>query len=327
MLIEPLKEGDDPATVPFKQARLLEECWRKDALKQLRNEEDPMGTRNVRVRLDCVVACPEWSKLFPDAMVHHLVSSRSDHCPILVTLKEEEMNKNRRKPDPSYEVIWERDESLFELINEAWSHHAPATNLTDIREKLKATMASMTSWNNNVFGSVNKEIKQLRKKLEILQSNNYLANQGEIRKISARLDELLLREEIMWRQRSRIEWLKEGDRNTKYFHRKALGRKKKNKILKLKRSDSTFETDEEEITNMTHLFFDALYTEDLGVDPSAILDVIDPAVTEEINEYLTAEFTDEEIANALFQIGPHKAPGPDGLSARFFQRNWSLLRS
>jgi hypothetical protein len=154
-----------------------------------------------------------------------------------------------------------------------------------------------------------------------------LENQGEIRKISARLDELLLREEIMWRQRSRIAWLKEGDRNTKFFHRKASGRHKKNKILKLKRSDESFETDEEEITNMTHLYFQALYTEDLGVEPSALLDVIDPVVTEETNKQLTAEFTDEEIGGALFQIGPHKAPGPDGLPARFFQQNWALLRT
>jgi len=36
-------------------------------------------------------------------------------------------------------------------------------------------------------------------------------------------------------------------------------------------------------------------------------------------------FSDEEIGDALFQIGPLKAPGPDGFPARFFQRNWCWI--
>jgi hypothetical protein len=45
-----------------------------------------------------------------------------------------------------------------------------------------------------------------------------------------------------------------------------------------------------------------------------------------MNEDLCREFTVEEISTALFQIGPLKAPGPDGFPARFFQRNWELLK-
>ena len=37
-------------------------------------------------------------------------------------------------------------------------------------------------------------------------------------------------------------------------------------------------------------------------------------------------FSDKEIADALFQIGPLKAPGPDGFPAHFFQRNWEVMR-
>jgi hypothetical protein len=170
--------------------------------------------------------------------------------------------------------MWERDESLFEQINAAWSLQPPASDLADIRVKLNTTMASMISWNNNVFGSVNKEIKNPRENLENLQRSNFSDNQVEIRNVSTRLDELLFREEIMWRQWSRIEWLKEGDRNTKFFHRKASGRKKKNRIAKLLNHDGSFLTDEEEITNRTHLFFEALYKKDPYVDPSSLLECL-----------------------------------------------------
>jgi hypothetical protein len=44
----------------------------------------------------------------------------------------------------------------------------------------------------------------------------------------ARISELLAREEMMEKQRSRITWLKEGDRNTKLFQAKSKERTKTN---------------------------------------------------------------------------------------------------
>ena len=38
-------------------------------------------------------------------------------------------------------------------------------------------------------------------------------------------------------------------------------------------------------------------------------------------------YTDDEISDALFQIGPLKAPGPDGFPGRFFQRNWGIIKA
>ena len=40
-------------------------------------------------------------------------------------------------------------------------------------------------------------------------------------------------EEIMWQQRSKVQWMGLGDHYTKYFHSKASRRKKKNTITRL----------------------------------------------------------------------------------------------
>ena len=130
----------------------------------------------------------------------------------------------------------------------------------------------------------------------------------------------------MWLQRSRITWLKEGDRNTKYFHRKARWRARKNNIKKLMQEDGNWCTDQQAMQGMVVHYFENLFTSNENVDPQEIVDLLDPIVTSQANAALCNEYIDEEIGTALFQIGLLKAPGPDGLPSRFFQRNWSILK-
>lgn len=152
------------------------------------------------------------------------------------------------------------------------------------------------------------------------------ARDDEVRKISAELDELLHREEIMWRQRSRINCLREGDRNTSFFHRKSNWRQSKNSIKRIKGENGNWTDDPEEITKIANEFFKNLYTKDSTVCPEEILDLIHAPITEDINKELCREFSEDEIGDALFQIGPLKASGPDGMPGRFFQRNWALMK-
>lgn len=79
-------------------------------------------------------------------------------------------------------------------------------------------------------------------------------------KISDRLVELYHREELMWRQRSRIEWLSAGDRNTKFFHLRASIRRKKNMIKALSNSLGVLTDNPAELRVLVNAVYNTLYT-------------------------------------------------------------------
>ena len=74
-------------------------------------------------------------------------------------------------------------------------------------------------------------------------------------------------------------------------------------------------------------YFKEVYTKDPTLNSQVLLDSITPKVIEEMNTALCAPFSEKEVSNALFQMGPLKAPGTDGFPARFYQRNWAVLKS
>jgi hypothetical protein len=55
-----------------------------------------------------------------------------------------------------------------------------------------------------------------------------------------------------------------------------------------------------------------------------VLDSVPVRVDERMNEMLIATIAGSEVKEALFQMFPTKAPGPDGFPAHFFQRHWDL---
>jgi hypothetical protein len=285
------------------------------------------GNRNVKVRLDRAVADSNWRNMFADYGVKHIVSPCSDHVILLVSLKQEQMLP-RRKTNKQYEILWERAGELEEIIDQGWNneedHQHDQQDLADIMNKLNRMMSTLQGWSKRKFGNVLQELNKYRRKLEQLLVQG--GDSEEIRNTSDHIDELLYREEMLWLQRSRVAWLKEGDRNTRFFHQKAIWRARKNKVKKLKDSQGEWQEEPAVMERMTNSFFKELFTRDLSLNANDVSQLIENKVTEQMNNALTRDFNDEEISNALFQIGPLKAPGPDGFPARFFQRNWGTIK-
>lgn len=130
----------------------------------------------------------------------------------------------------------------------------------------------------------------------------------------------------MWRQKSKSLWLKEGDQNTKFFHSKASHRKRKNNITRLKDGNGVW-TENTDIMNVITQHFNNLFSAPDHCVHADFLETLSGLVTEEINQDLTREFTNQEIKEALHQRHPSKAPKPDSMSPHFYQKYWHIMGS
>ena len=54
------------------------------------------------------------------------------------------------------------------------------------------------------------------------------------------LEEWLEKDELKWKQKSRELWLKEGDRNSRFFHLSTVIRRRSNRINEIKMEDGTW---------------------------------------------------------------------------------------
>lgn len=115
----------------------------------------------------------------------------------------------------------------------------------------------------------------------------------EINELQKEINDLLENKEIMWQQRSRVQWLGLGDHNTKYFHSKASERRKKNTIVSLRDENGIWCDNKESIATVAVSYFKILYTTSLPSRITKITNTIPTRVTSEMNQNLIKEFTKE----------------------------------
>ncbi|KAH9725610.1 putative ribonuclease H protein [Citrus sinensis] len=273
-------------------------------------------------RLDRAMSNTEWLHKYPDNAVLHLPKIASDHRPILVRFNNDASCVRGQKPF-RFLAAWLTDNSFGEFVSNAWINSLPYLNAADIFVK------KALEWNRDHFGNIFQKKRRILVRLggiqKVLETKSRRSLARLELKLKKELEEILTQEEILWLQKSRKEWLIQGDRNTAYFHQKTLARRRRNRITTIQNANGEWIVDNEIIKQHATAFFSTLYTsETLDFRPYPVrgcFPILDAALT----HGLMAPIEDNEIRQTIFSMKPLKAPGVDGLHAIFYQSQWHIV--
>ncbi|XP_074347681.1 uncharacterized protein LOC141686552 [Apium graveolens] len=204
---------------------------------------------------------------------------------------------------------WVREKLDRGFANAGWLAKFPANNL-------KVVHAPVSDHEPIVLDLLSTEIS--KKEWRFRFENIWLKEPDFVKEVSE------IWEEIYWKQRAKLFWLREGDDNTRFFHASASAKKKANKIAFLTNDAGERVEDHDGMSEIVREYFSKLFTEEEGINNMTMPDS-HRMLSAEQNRKLTEEFTFDEFTTALKQMHPDKAGGPDGLNPAFFQSFWKVM--
>ena len=134
-----------------------------------------------------------------------------------------------------------------------------------------------------------------------------------------------LMEETSWRQKSRETWLKEGDRNTGFFHRMANAHRRRNCLKSISINDRKLDKEAEIKEGLVNAFQNFLSAP--GGWRPLLLDIALNEIGYEEAARLEEIFSEEEIWTAISGLNSEKAPGPDGFPLAFWSFSWDFVKN
>lgn len=140
---------------------------------------------------------------------------------------------------------------------------------------------------------------------------------------------LLLKEEASWRLKSRAIWLREGDRNSKFFHNFANARRRKNSIWKIEEGNGGFYFSQHDISIEATRFFQNQYKRQQGNinDIFWAMDSMPEMFDEAANDNFFKTITEEELQAAIKAFKKDKSPGLDGWPIEFFSHLYDMFKA
>jgi hypothetical protein len=247
-------------------------------------------------KLDRVLMDTNWEVKFPMVSVRALerIEGLSDHAPILLSTG---TPRPPCKRSFKFELGWLQREGFHDMVKDVWER--PVSGQSPIvrwNNKMRALRKYLSGWARHTTGILKKEklrLSSIIDDLEALAEVRPLSVQEiELKSQSnAQIAGLLREEELKWYQRSKAQFLLEGDSNTRYFHSVANGRHRKKRIHSLVQEEGVIEGHEQlksYITNYYKSLFGEPDESNLSMDESRTDDI--PQVSVEQNNLLCSLF-------------------------------------
>uniref|UniRef100_A0A2N9GQ47 Reverse transcriptase domain-containing protein n=1 Tax=Fagus sylvatica TaxID=28930 RepID=A0A2N9GQ47_FAGSY len=235
----------------------------------------------------------------------------------------------RGKSSFKFENMWLKAPDFVDKVQRWWSGYSfSGTPSFVLAQKLKALKGDLKEWNKLVYGDVGIKRQQLECELQAYNEKESLASlsteEHNLREVcKADLESVAHAEEVFWRQKSRILWLKEGDNNTKFFHKMANSHRRNNYMDKVEVDGVVYE-EESEIREQVVHFYESLYQESESWRPT--VDGLEfDVITANERALLERRFDKDEVLQVVKDLQGDKAPGPDGFTMAFFQKCWSVI--
>ncbi|KAK1310039.1 hypothetical protein QJS10_CPA08g01386 [Acorus calamus] len=189
--------------------------------------------------LDRAIATTSWFDLFPTAVSEVLPRHASDHAPLLIYTS---------LPTPSgpnpfrFERFWLDYSSLGDIVKYGWNMPSYASPMGMFQQKLRNLQRSLRQWHRSQIGNLQVRVHEAHQQLQQLmelESHQSVDSpiSDSIRSTSNKLSALQRQSEMYWAQRARIQWLKEGDKNTRYFQHRVQRRRIRNRINMVRTSE------------------------------------------------------------------------------------------
>ncbi|GAU21274.1 hypothetical protein TSUD_286840 [Trifolium subterraneum] len=192
---------------------------------------------------------------------------------------------------------------------------------------MKRLKADLKTWNREVFGIMDLNIGNTAKDLNeveelIAKGDNHplFANSKEL---SKKFWEQLHCKESIRKKKSRSKWIQEGDSNTSFFHAAIKGRRRSNRIVKLKKGNVWLQG-VDEIKQEAKEHVSQQFSEEWPSRPC--LQGIDfNMLSVDDNAYLLEAFSEEEVRETIWSCDGNKSSGPDGFNINFLTESFLTL--